>query len=403
MATFQRDPGIVAYEAFSGLRNDVEPHRFGLSDLAVGTNIDIDESGGVARRTGRVLARGGASHSLWSDGTLALFVEGSSLKRLNTNYSDATLRTGLTAGQTMRYQQVNDRVYFSNGTETGVVQDGRVRSWGLPVPPLPAAQAVVGEMPAGSYQYTLVGLRNDGQQSGAPMAGVIALDAGAGIRFTLPAVNDPDLTAWGVYLSPPNGDALYLAALAAAGAHTVDYLNDTAELALPLDTQFMGPPPAGHMLGYFRGRMFVAVGDTIFYSEPGAYELFDLRHFISFDSRVTMIAPIEDRDNPGVFVATETSTGWIRGVDADSFAFVPGANYGAIPGAMAMVDGAMFADHAAGARMLPMWLSTEGLCIGMPGGTVQNLTRSKFKFTARGSGCALFKPDSTQFVAVTNH
>lgn len=402
MAAFQRDPGIVAYEAFAGLRNDVDPHRFELADLAVGTNIDIDDTGGAARRGGRTLKRAGAAHSLWSDETLALFVDGTALKRLNSDYTATTMRTGLTSGLRMAYQKVNDQVFFANGAESGVLQAGVVRSWGLPVPPSLFVSATVGDMPAGDYQFVMVYLRNDGQQSGAGLAGRITLTAGAGIVLTLPVSADPDVVAKAVYLSTPNGDVLYRAFTVLGAVTTFTYTNDTTELAMPLDTQFLSAPPAGHLLGYYRGRVFVAVGDALFYSEPAAYELFDLRRYLSFDSRISVIAPIEDREHPGIFVATETSTGWIQGTEADSFKFVPGANYGAVPGTLVFVDGALFADRSAGARMLPMWLSTQGVCVGLPGGTVQNLTRAKYQFTAQGSGCALFKPDTTQFIAVAN-
>lgn len=402
MAAFQRDPGIIAFEAFSGIRNDIPEHRFGLTDLAVGTNIDIDESGGIARRAGRTLVRAGATHSLWSNGALAMFVEGAQLKQLLPDYSAIVLRDGLSLGLPMSFVEVNGRVYFSNGAQTGVLDTGVVRSWGLPVPALPGVAVTTGAMPAGTYQYTVVGLRQDGQQSGAPLAGVVTLTANAGLVFTMPSATDPGIVAWALYLTTPNGDVLYRASVVPINTSAVSYIRDTTELALPLDTQFFSPPPAGHLLGYYRGRTFVAVNDTLFYSEPAAYELFDLRRFITLDSRITMFAPIEDRDNPGVYVATDRSTGWISGTDADSFKYVPGANYGVIPGTMAMVDGAMYTDHSTGARMLPMWLSVEGLCVGLPGGLAMNLTRSKYKFTVQGSGCALFKPDETQFVAVVN-
>lgn len=402
MATFQRDPSVVAYESFTGLRNDVAAHRFEATDLATGTNIDIDDSGGVTRRAGRTLQRAGVSHSLWSDNTQALFVEGTTLYRLNADYTATALRTGLTAGLAMAYQKVNDVVYFANGAESGVLQDGAVRSWGLPVPPMLVASATVGDMPAGDYQYTAVYLRADGQQSGAGLAGRITLPAGSGLVFALPVSTDAGVVAKAVYLSTPNGDVLYRALVVLNAVASYTYTNDTTELAMPLDTQFMSAPPAGQVLAYYRGRTFAAVGDTVFCSEPAAYELFDLRRFLSFDSKVTILAPIEDREHPGMFVATETSTGWIQGVDADGFRFVPSANYGAVPGTLAYADGTLFADGSAGARMLPMWLSTHGVCVGIPGGTVRNLTRGKYQFTAQGSGCALFKPDTSQFIAVAN-
>ncbi|MFM7013257.1 MAG: hypothetical protein ACKO0Z_28660, partial [Betaproteobacteria bacterium] len=253
MAAFQRDPGIIAFEAFSGIRNDIPEHRFGLTDLAVGNNIDIDESGGVSRRAGRTLVRAGAAHSLWSNGVLAMFVEGAQLKQLRPDYSAIVLRDGLTLGLPMSFVEVNGRVYFSNGAQTGVLDTGVVRSWGLPVPALPGVAVTTGAMPAGTYQYTVVGLRQDGQQSGAPLAGVVTLTANAGLVFTMPSATDPGIVAWALYLTTPNGDVLYRASVVPVDTSIVSYTRDTTELALPLDMQLLSPPPAGHLLGYYRG------------------------------------------------------------------------------------------------------------------------------------------------------
>lgn len=402
MAEFQRDPGVVAYEAFTGLRNDVPANRFALGDLVTGTNVDIDETGGLTRRAGRTLKLAGAARSLWSNGALALFAQGTLLMRLNPDYTATSLRSDLAPNLTVAYQQVNDRVYFTNTAQTGVYQSGSVRSWGLPVPGLPVVNATVGLMPAGDYQYTMVYLRSDGQQSGAGLAGRIGLSSGSGIIFTMPVSSDPDVTAKALYLSTPNGDVLYRMTVLSNFVASFTYANDTTELAMPLDTQFLSAPPPGHLLGYYRSRLFVAVGEALFYSEPAAYELFDLRRYLQFDSKVTVFAPIEDRDNPGAFVATENSTGWLQGTDPDSFSFVPCVDYGAILGTMTYIDGSLFADHSAGARMLPMWLSTQGLCVGLPGGQVRNLTRARYQFNVQGTGCALFRTDSTQYIAVAN-
>lgn len=403
MADFQRAQDIIAYEAFSGLRNDVLPQRFSLTDLAIATNVDIDASGGVARRAGRVSKYAGNVHSLWSTGDLGLFMEGGSLKRLNADYTATALRTGLAALPPMSYQRVNDQVYFSNGIDRGVIENGVARSWGLSLPPLPGVSVTVGNMPAGDYQFATTYLRGDGQESGTGLAGRIAVTEGSGLIFAMPASTDPAVKQKMLYLTTPNGEILYEAAEMDNSVVSATYQNDTTELSLPLATQFMGPPPAGHLLGYYQGRMYSAVGDTLFYSEPFAHELFDLRHYMSFDSRITMFAPVEDRDNPGVFLGTERSTGWLQGNDPTEFKLLNPVDYGTIPGAVTYVDGALYAQHSTGARGLPMWMSTQGICVGLPGGAIQNITRAKYSFAVQGSGCALFKPDSKQAIFVANY
>lgn len=403
MAEFQRDPTVVAYEAFKGIRNDVIAPRFALADLAVGTNIDIDETGAISRREGRTSVVAGATRSLWADGADCYFMQAGTMKRLNPNYTSENIRTGMDPLRAMQFQKVNEQVFYSNGIETGVIDSRVSRSWGLTVPPTPGVAVTVGALPAGDYQFTMTYLRRSQQESGAGLAGRITVAEGSGLVFTLPVSADPDVVSKAVYLSTQNGDVMYRALIVGNGTATATYQNDTRELFLPLATQFLGPPPAGHLIGYFRGHMYVAVGDTIFYSEPYAFEHFDLRRYLSFDSRITLFAPVEDRDNPGVFVGTETSISWLAGAAPDEFKRIPCTDYGAIAGAVAYIDGATYGDHALGARMLPMWMAQKGICIGLPGGMVQNTTRSRYAFTAQGVGCALFKPDTTQFIAVSNY
>lgn len=397
----KRDKDIVAYQAFTGLRNNIRPERFALSDLEAASNIDIDASGMASLRTGHGASLyAGAVHSLWAEDGICLFVQDSTLKSLSTAYAGATLRT-LTSNARASFQKVDDRVYFANGADTGVVENGAARSWGLAVPPAIAAAATVGYMPAGDYQFTMTYLRADGQESGAGLAERITLTAdGSGITFTLPVSSDADVVAKAVYLSTANGEVLYRALLATAAATTATYANDTTELGLELQSQFFSPAPAGHLLGYFQGCMYVAVGDVVYPSEPYAHEWFDLRKYIPFDAKVTLFAPVEDE---GVFIGTEKSIGWMPGSGPEAFKYLRRASYGAILGTHTIVEASKFGDGSMGEQELPMWLSAKGICIGLPGGTVRNLTDAKYSFTAQGSGCALFKADESQFIAVATH
>jgi hypothetical protein len=69
---------------------------------------------------------------------------------------------------------------------------------------------------------------------------------------------------------------------------------------------------------------------------------------------------------------------------------------------MDYVDGALFHKGEAGVQRLPMWLSTQGVCVGMPDLMINNLTRSTFTFPATGQGAALFMPTVNRFIATAN-
>jgi hypothetical protein len=407
----QRDQDVVLYSAFRGLRNDVAPERFENADLAVASNCDLDKSGRLSRRAGFTKQVAGAVHSLWADDaqSLCLFASGGQLKRLANDLSTTTLRTLADASARISFTKTNDIVYFSNGADTGIVQNGAARSWGIAVPPLPTPTITVGYMPAGDYQFVMTYVRRDGQESGAPLAGVVTVPAGGGLSLALPVSADADVAYKRIYLTTPNGDDLYLALTVMNSITSTIYSENTTELNLPLDMQFLQPAPAGQLVAYYRGRMFVAVGDTLYPSEPYAYELFDYRNFIQMDGQITLLAAMEDKErsgdaqHSGFFVGTDRSCGVIVGAEPSDFQYVPKTNYGAILGALDYVDGSVFGDNSLGARSLPMWLTTQGICVGKPDMEIQNLTRTKYGFTAAGQGAALFMPGPNRFIATSNY
>jgi hypothetical protein len=407
----ERDPDVVTYAAFNGLRNDVTAERFDIGDLAVADNIDIDKTGRVARRAGYASVSASAAHSLWADRQeeICMCVRGGNLLRVAGDYSTTIVKALDNSAERMAFERVSDRIYFSNGTDVGIYENNAARDWGLPQATLPGAVVTSGNMPAGKYQFSMTFLRADGQESGAPMCGVIELPASGGLVFTLPVSTHPDVVGKILYLSPPNAETAMEAAAVANSVTSLTWLSDPSALSEPLDKQFLQPAPAGQLIAFYRGHMFVAVGDTLYISQPYAYELFDLRRYLQLDGRITLLAPFSGRDrsdgpsrDSGFFVGTDRTCGAIAGTDTSSFQYIPKTSYGAIFGALDYVDGTLFHQGETGARQLPIWLTTQGICVGMPDLLINNLTRAKFTFPAAGRGAALFMPGPKRFIATAN-
>lgn len=394
----------VRYEKFTGLRNNVSSDSFDVTDLEVADNIDIDAAGGVARRAGRTRYSATATHSLWGDREIALCVQGTTLYRVNTDYSLTAIKTGLTTGRRMAYTRINDLVYMTNGVESFVLDGGRVRSWGLPVPPYPTLLIGTGNMPAGTYQLTTTYQRNDGQESGARIAARFDSSVNGSITLGFVPPTDPDVVQHNVYLSPPNGDVMYLALEVPVANASAVYAGDTSEFAYPLKTQFLSAPQPGALLGYYRGCALVAVDNMIFPSESFAYELYDPRNYIPADGKITLLAPLEDSSASGIFVGTDRSTGILVGDEPGKFRYVPRENYGTIFGAQTMIDGSLFdiASPATDGKMLPTWQSLQGLCIGLPGMEIRNLTRTKVSLTNGVNGTMLFMPGPNRLISVSS-
>lgn len=390
-------------KSFNGLRNDRPVERFDAADLSVASNVNIDNSGALSRRPGYTVVStvpAGAKHSLWSDelGTIGLYVSGTVLYSI----AGVALMTDLTAGLPMAYHRELDRVYLTNGAQSGVLENGTVRSWGLPVPPAPAVSLIVGDMPAGAYQYTMTYVRNDGQESGAALAGRITVPEGGGLSFVLPVASDPSVTLKVVYLSTPNGDAKYQALVVPNADTVATYTNNATELVTPLITQFLSGPPAGHLVRSYRGHMYVAVSDTLYPSEPYAYELFDLRKGIPLDGRITLFEALADMDGSGIFVGTDRTCGVLVGKGLSDFEYVKKTGYGAIAGTSVLVDGSLYGDNSLGARQLPMWLTTQGVCVGLPRMEIRNLTRTRYTIAASGRGAGVFIPTSNRLILTSN-
>jgi hypothetical protein len=405
----QRDQDVVAYTVFSGLRNDVSPERFNAGDLAVADNVDIDKTGRVSRRSGYTQQVAGASHSLWANdqGTLAFFMQGNVLFQLNDDYSTTQIAV-LRSTARVWFEQVNDRVYFSNGLDTGIIeQGGAARSWGVAPPALPdVAIDTGGNMFAGTYLFTMTWLCDDGQESGSRTAATVQIpEDGGAITFTgLPIPTDPRIVAKAIYLTEANGEDMMQALLVPANATSATYLNDGTELNLPCDSQFLQAAPAGQIVAYYRGRMWVANGNLLCPSEPFAYERFDPRQYMELDGRITLLASLTDKElydtgkNSGFFIGTDRSCGVLIGSSPEDFQYVPKTSYGAIFGAVDKLDGSVFEDGSTGTLEIPAWLTTDGICVGMPGMVVRNLTRTKYTFPVGTRGAGLFMPGPNRLI-----
>lgn len=392
-----RDEEQVIHKDFSGLRNNVAAGEFDRSDLQVALNVEINDRRVIQRRTGfsePVVA--GSTHSLWAGAGVCLAVQGSSLLRVASGYATTTLRSDLTPNLPMSYYAVGARVYYSNGVQTGAVDEGRSRSWGLEVPARISAQEISGSFRAGRYQFALTYVRSDGQESGAPAAGVLDLAAPGGFRFSaLPVSSDADVLEKNLYLSSWNGEVLYLRARLAADETTIDVTAPGPETAF-LQTQHLSPPPAGEIVSYYNGRMVVAEGAQLHPSMPYSYELFDRREVIRFDSRTGMVAPVRG----GVFVGTETQIVFLRGGDLSEVVYDVRAQYGVIPGTLAEAQADTVGEGADGKSYVVA--SKQGLCLLADGGAFKNLTQERFSYPSTAAGSAIVRRHRgmNQYVAV---
>lgn len=380
--------GLYEHAGFLGLRNTVPSDRFDLGDLEAAPNVDIDDSRRVTRRYGHGAAVvSGACRSLWSDGLTALVVRNdTTLVQILPDYTLRTLRTGLSSGLDMSFGALAARIYYSNGMETGVVEEGRSRSWGLEIPGVPTATAVGGVLPSGRYQFAVTYLRSDGQESGSSRAGIIALSDTGGISLSaIPVSSDPDVPKAAIYFSKCDGEMLYRAGVIPNGDTMFSYQLE-ASMQIPLRTQHLRAAPAGQFVDEINGRTLVAKGDTLCFSEPYAPELFDLRKNFRFAGPITMIAALDS----GVYVGTEARVIWLDGAVPEEWRYSERLLYGAVRGAVTKTSRDLVLDGQ-GTKRVAVFATRQGICVGEDGGGIINLTNERFAYPVQDRGAVVVR------------
>lgn len=137
-------------------------------------------------------------------------------------------------------------------------------------------------------------------------------------------------------------------------------------------------PPVGTIVEYYRNRIYIAQGKTLWYSEPGAFGAFDLvRGFFQYATDIRMVRAVEG----GLYVSTEKNTYSLEGKSPLQFEQIKIADYPAIEGSDSKLEGSYVTGNfgsaiVEGFGISILWLSTQGICYGGPGG-FKNLTINK--------------------------
>ncbi|HRO60513.1 MAG TPA: hypothetical protein PK177_15325, partial [Burkholderiaceae bacterium] len=177
-------------------------NEYGTRPIALreAVNVDLTAQGRPRRRRGYAPAMSGAlAHSGWRDSALpfGLYVDGGALKAV---FDDLTTQDlGVDVGNApVSYARINDRVFFSNNSVSGLITpDLQAWSW-APECPLgqPACAAATGySLDKGMYQVAVTFTDLLGRESGAALA--VQLDVGqdGGIELSnIPQPLDPVAT-----------------------------------------------------------------------------------------------------------------------------------------------------------------------------------------------------------------
>lgn len=338
-------------------------------------NLDISADGKLRRRRGyERMVDTDRAHSLHHHNGATLAVVDNELVLVNTDtWALQPLRSGLGPAK-MSYAGINGKTYYSNGTVRGrfdPVSGEHRAAWAPQTPGMVELSPAGGGLSPGIYHVTVTVVDADGVESGAPRPATIELTTPGGITVS----NLPTLAGARevrVYCSEVNGSNLFLELRIPAGSapRVITSLSHGKELR----TLYLDEMPPGTIMRQHNGRMYVVENNVIWYSEALLYGLtyLDRNYFPPFDAPITMVEPVA----AGLFVSADKLY-FVAGESVDSIAITTREGATTIPGSSLVLDGQLISKDLQGD--VAYWQSSEGAVLGLPDGSVRNITQDKLE------------------------
>lgn len=378
MATQSAKPITVA--GFTGIDNasPLEALRPGAAREMV--NVDLDKQlkpqlrGGYALRLAATHA-----HSLASSSLGMLAVLDGTLSRFDATFAEVeAIRAGLTP-EPLCYAELNGDVYWTNGAHFRRVRGidladtpGWIDCAALPTLTI---DATTGGLRAGDYQVAMTFLDADGRESGADGAVVVTVPQGGGILAT-PGGAPAEAVKARFYTTGCNDDVFrfhrevllpHPPVLLGASGHG---------RGKPIETLFLMPLPAGHLLAAHNARLWMAVDHMLYWSEAYRYGLYEPDSGFNFVKPITLLQPCGDAAASGLFVAAGKRTYFLGGADPEKQQRNVCYPHGAQLGSGRTVPGKLLGLDYAGP--VATWVGSNGVWVaGLPTGQVVPLTEGQ--------------------------
>lgn len=388
------EPGIVSLGPFQGI-NNIDAATGGVFQLQTeqgqpapflleAVNVDLDRMGWLRRRTGQTKRISlNNAHSLAVVGGQLVVVENGWLFTISVNSWTITSVGGMCGNDETRFLEAGGEIYWVSPSSVGRYPD---RNWGLSHVTTPEVVASSGgSLLAGRYLVVLTSEDASGLESGYGQPSVVEVDNGDKI-----VLSNFSYDAWtaslNVYVSDANGTVPFLVAnVPPSNSITISQVDVTTD---PAFGQGLFPPPFGQQLGLFRGRILVASGNVLYWSQPLGYHHFAYGTDVQlFDSRIVMLGCLDE----GFYVAVESGkTFWIQGDDPENWQ-------------PKLVDVGMVAEgeplKMPGRNLAPLnydglvlvWATQSGFMVGLPTGQLVPLTVNKVAMDANKKATLVYR------------
>lgn len=380
-----------------GVNNIAKETELPPGSLRSAINVDLTDAGWPRRRPGRTERIAATrAHSLFaSDAALLANVDGAYKAYTVTPTGALTLAATVRSSIGDRYvsaAQVNEDVIWSNGIQIRRMDaelGDHPATLETPTPPTATASST-GSLLAGDYLVALTWRDIDGRESAPSAPVLVTLTAGQGILLTgLPAAPE-DATALRVWCSPANGEVLYHARDLPTIATGTQIATHTPGRAL--ETLWYVPMPAGDIVRWWNGRLFVVSDNHLAYSEALRPALMHPDNVMRFGERITMAEPVgEGGDGAGMYVSDHKRTYFMSGASPDQWQRVIRHHHSAVPGTSIVLPGEAFGLETT--APVAYWLASNGVfCLGLPGGIVIPQTEGRLATkTGAESGATAYR------------
>jgi len=390
----------VVIDSFKGLNNVLRPESTSPDYLKEVDNINIDKSGRLSKRKGYTLEDEGNYSALWSNDTYTLCyaVKDGDLIEINSDLSTSLIRANV-GNIDISFEEVNNVVYYTSQSVNGIIENGVNRTWGMETPSLlPTLSASLGGLKEGSYQVSYTYVDSEGNESGSNVASVISVNNNTGISVGVAVPTDPRVVSYRVYCSTPNGTVLYFYQEADIGVDIS--ITNTSLLSSPLKMFNLSPAPLGSIVKYYRGRLYISDGETLWFSQPNQYELFQLdSDYVQLPHEIIELMPVED----GIWIGSDHLY-YLSGVTPESFKLSLKERIEIVSGTASYLSGSyiLLENTPIGYK----WLVTSNLGIFalFNKGVVINLTATNLSLDRAISGTSVFLQDEgmNQYLSILN-
>ena len=150
--------------------------------------------------------------------------------------------------------------------------------------------------------------------------------------------------------------------------------------------------PVGHLLEIRNLRMFIAVDNILWYSEPGAYNLYRLAsNYFAFPSRIRMIQAVAG----GLWISDNESVYFLGGEIVPTAMEMPiqvkKADFPAFEGTAVKAPASQIGIENLLTGLVVVFAGPESICIGSIDGELIEFTRAKIDLPMGLSGAGLYR------------